>query len=351
VATGRLIEYISKLHEDYGDVVRISPDELSFANPQAWRDIYGRGLKADKGSPPPKDWGWYGKSPNGFQSILTTKDSDEHDRSRKIFGPAFSNQALQQQALLFTKYADQLVRSLKESGEQGESCDMVRMYNFTTFDMMGDLTFGESLHMLDNAEYDPWVSIIFDNVKRGVQLGLIYKYYPLTGRIFRALLHKIVAKLQDAHFQHSVTRVTKRLEKGRASEGVDLWDLVLQQEKKGKDGLTRGEMDMNASVFMIAGTETTATLLSGLTYLLLTHREPGDKLVKEVRNAFASSKDITMDELARLPYLNACIKEALRIYPPVPVGLPHLTPSEGSTICGQYIPPDVRYAELIFVGS
>jgi cytochrome P450 len=206
---------------------------------------------------------------------------------------------------------------------------------------MGDLTFGEPLHMLDNAEYVPWVRFIFASIKRSSQLGLIYNYYPLAGRFVHALLHKKLAQKQFEHHHYSVTRVTKRLEKGRASEGVDLWDLILQQEEKGKAGIRRDEMDVNAGLFMLAGTETTATLLSGLTYLLLTHPDSLKKLVNEIRTSFTSSDAISMEVIAGLPYLNACIKEAFRQYPPVPIGLPHLTPADGSTVCGYYVPPNV----------
>ena len=129
------------------------------------------------------------------------------------------------------------------------------------------------------------------------------------------------------HFNHSVTRVTKRLDKGRDTEGVDLWDLVLGQ-KEGR-GLTRGEMDANSSIFMIAGTETTATLVSGLTYLLLRNPECMEKLNDEIRGAFASDADMTMEQLAALPYLASCLKEAF------------LTPQDGSTVVGQFIPPGV----------
>jgi cytochrome P450 len=341
ITKGVLPSYVARLHEEYGDVVRISPDELSFIDPSAWKDIYGHGSKEGKGSAPPKNWVRYGKTVNGASSLIVTQGNAEHARARKIFTPAFSDRALTQQAPLFTKYADQLVSLLKEGAKQGVKFDMVRMYNFTTFDVMGDLTFGEPLHMLDSGEYDPWVRIIFENIKRGVQLSVIYSYYPLVADVFRAALHKTVAAKQYEHFNHSATRVTKRLEKGRASEGVDLWDLILQQEEKGKAGITRDEMDVNAGLFMVAGTETTATLLSGLTYLLLKHPQSMEKLAGEVRGAFTSSDDISMEAIAGLPYLNACIKEGLRKYPPVPVGLPHLTPREGSTICGHYVPPGV----------
>lgn len=334
--------YISRLHEEYGAVVRVGPDELSFLHPDAWRDIYGHGVKDAPGKVPPKDWTRYGNTLNRATALVAIQDPGEHARSRKIFTPGFSARALAQQAPLFTKYADQLIEILRGSADSGAAVDLVRMYNFTTFDIMGDLTFGEPLHMLDTAEYDPWVQVIFKNVRRGTQLGIVFIYYPIIGRIFRALFRKTLTKFHDEHAQFSATRVTRRMEKGRATEGVDLWDLVLKrEEEKGEAVMSKEQMDSNAGFFMIAGTETTATELSGLTYMLLTTPAAMTKLVLEIRSTFASSEAISMDILAGLPYLNACIKEALRIYPPVPVGLPHLTPVEGSTICGHFIPPNV----------
>jgi hypothetical protein len=203
---------------------------------------------------------------------------------------------------------------------------------------MGDMTFGESLHMLDNAAYDPWVSIIFGSIKFSSRFRLL-QYYPLMTRMLQSFLPKSFGQKRKDHFQHSVDRVTKRLEKGR-SEGKDLWDFALRQEEE--KGLTRGEMDANASLFMIAGTETTATLLSGLTYILYKNPDKLQNLVKEVRSAFVSEEAMSMEAIAALPYLNACLKEGLRLYPPVPAGLPHVTPPNGSTICGEFIPPSVR---------
>lgn len=84
------------------------------------------------------------------------QDPVQHAKIRKIFLPAFSDRALTQQAPLFNKYTDQLVKLLQDTSQQGKEVDLVRVYNFTTFDVMGDLSFGESLHMLDDAEYSPW---------------------------------------------------------------------------------------------------------------------------------------------------------------------------------------------------
>ncbi|KAI8932397.1 hypothetical protein NX059_010584 [Plenodomus lindquistii] len=343
-ARGLPHEYAARLHEQYGDVVRISPDELSFLGTNAWRDIYGHGQKSAPGAPPPKYWKWYNLFP-GIDSVLTQPDTVLHSKQRKLFMPAFSDRALAQQSPLFTKYSDKLVQVLQDSAQEGKDVDMVRVFNFATFDVMGDLCFGESLHMLDNAEYDPWA--IFGGLKASAFKGAIYSYYPIAGAIITLLFGRKINELAKEHETHSSTRVAKRLEKGRESEGEDIWSLVLNAEDKGR-GLSKDEMVVNAQLFMAAGTETTATLLSGLTYILLSPAgAPAlKKLTEEIRGAFASSEDISMDVLQGLPYLNACINEGLRMYPPVPSALPHRTTAQGSTICDLYVPPQVGQHQI-----
>ncbi|KAH9871610.1 hypothetical protein J1614_005865 [Plenodomus biglobosus] len=334
--TGSRDQVLREMHAKYGHVVRINPNELSFTHPDAWKDIYGHGTRNTRGTPPEKDWTKFGKGVNGACNLINAPPG-HHGRMRKIFTPAFSDRALKQQEPLFLKYIDLLVAKLREGlqTDPEKKWDMVRMYNFTTFDVMGDITFGESLHMLENAEYDPWVRAIIASLVITARIGILSEYKSLWVA-FRAMVPQLNRR-RMAHFAHSVDRVTKRLEKGRDSEGVDLWDLVLGQEE-GK-GLSRAEMDSNASLFMIAGTETTATLVSGLTYYLLTTPASMQNLVCEIRGKFADDGDMTMERLAALPYLNACIKESFRVYPPVPLAMPRRVPEDGSTIVGQFIPP------------
>lgn len=80
---------------------------------------------------------------------------------------------------------------------------------------------------------------------------------------------------------------------------------------------------------------------SGLTYYLLRNPNIMTKLVDEVRTTFSTEADITIETLAKMTYLNACLEEGLRMYPPVPTGMPRRTPDGGAMICGQYVPEDI----------
>lgn len=97
------------------------------------------------------------------------------------------------------------------------------------------------------------------------------------------------------------------------------------------------KLQANSSLLIIAGSETTATLLSGMTYFIMTNPDVLKKLIAEVRNMFKSQDDINFISVNELTYLGACISESLRMYPPVGNGLPRIVPAGGATVCGQHI--------------
>jgi cytochrome P450 len=98
---------------------------------------------------------------------------------------------------------------------------------------------------------------------------------------------------------------------------------------------------VNAGVLCVAGSETTATLLCGVTFLMLKHPHILNKLKEEVRSAFKSEDEITLTSVGNLEYMLACLNEAMRAYPPAPVGFPREVPKGGVRINGHFIPEGV----------
>ena len=66
-----------------------------------------------------------------------------------------------------------------------------------------------------------------------------------------------------------------------------------------------------------------------------------EKVTAEIRGTFKSEDEIDFASVSTLPYLLACLDEALRMYPPVPTGLPRVVPKGGANIAGNYVPEKV----------
>ncbi|KAI7091342.1 cytochrome P450 [Hortaea werneckii] len=326
---------IPRLHQQYGPIVRITPDSLSMADgAESFKQVYGF-RKA--GQPKPvKDTKFYGKPLNGVHSVIGADDAG-HSRQRKILSNAFSDKALKEQTPLLKRWVGLMKKKLEERAVAGTETDMLKMYNCTTFDIMGDLTFGEGLNMLEDSEYSPWVKAIFGGIKNATFFRGIKLINALTSFVVEEIIFKseVAREKQFEHWNYSKERVDRRLQTtpGRP----DLWSRILEKSD-GPGGLSLEEHHSNASLFMVAGTETTATALSGTTFYLLRNPDSLATLSKEIRSAFHSFDDLDLDVLARQKYLMAVLQEGLRMYPPVPTTLPRVVPEGGMIIDGKFVP-------------
>jgi hypothetical protein len=105
--------------------------------------------------------------------------------------------------------------------------------------------------------------------------------------------------------------------------------------------LTAASNSMRLTSSSSAGSETTASLLGSLTHWLLKTPRAYEKLVKEIRS-IEKADELTHDRLQKLSYLDACIDEGLRIFPPVPGGNLRCIPKGGASVCGHRLPEGVR---------
>ncbi|KAJ5344108.1 Cytochrome P450 [Penicillium brevicompactum] len=319
-----------EMHKRYGDVVRIAPDELAFSHPDAWQDIMGHRkgqhefIKAD----------WFYRPVEDQPTHVVNAARDQHGRLRRQLAHGFSEKAMRDQEPLIRGYVDLLLDRLSEFCASGSSVVLSDWYNFTTFDIIGDLAFGEPFGCLQGSDLDGWIQGIFDAGRLGILLQTL-SFYPLLKRILIAMAPKSMKEAHEKHKRMTQQKMMRRMEK---EEGrPDLIEGLLR--KKDELSLTVDELISNAEILIIGGSETTASLLSGVTYLLLANPEAHDKLKAEVRSAFQRQKDINLISVNGLPYMLACLDEAMRMYPPIANGLPRLSPDGGAIIGGQHIPP------------
>ncbi|OJJ59393.1 hypothetical protein ASPSYDRAFT_56995 [Aspergillus sydowii CBS 593.65] len=307
---------LRRLHLRYGPAVRFDRNEVSFITADAWKDIYGHGHRQL-----PKS-----QASNANKFDIISSDDYNHSRYRKSLSHAFSARGLQAQEPLLNSYVDKLVERLKAVAESQLPADMAKWYNLTTFDIIGDLAFGEPFGGLDSSEYHHWVALVFQAIK-AVSYIRLKDAYPLVFQIIRSFVSggAKIAEDRKQHLLHTRTTVQKRLRNASAYDRHDFMDSMLRHRGE-KDGLSDLELEANANILIIAGSETTATLLSGITYYLLRNPEIMTRVTSEVRSVMKKESDITFQKVsAELPYMLACFEEAFRLYPPVPTGLPRRT--------------------------
>ncbi|TVY89363.1 Cytochrome P450 monooxygenase [Lachnellula willkommii] len=102
--------------------------------------------------------------------------------------------------------------------------------------------------------------------------------------------------------------------------------------------MSRAEIIKASGTLIVAGSETTATLLRGALFYLLKSPSSLSKLTTELRTSFPGPAGMNVVNLARLSYLNACLQEGLRLYPPVQGILLRKTQPGGAVINGYHIP-------------
>ena len=326
---------VKEFHARYGPVVRIAPNELAFTSPDAWQDIYGMQPgriqnRKDPFSLPVME--------PGMEPEIVLADDVNHARFRRLFGPAFTTKALEEQQGMLSKYADLLISELKSNVAKNPVQDVTAWYNFVTFDLTGDFAFGESFHSLESGQYHSFVETIFAGIRLGLAMNQLERYGLWT--VLRQFLPKSAYKARANMIKYTRDLVDRRMQHGFQEGRTDVFNYLLMD--KGDQEMTRGELYNNAQTLVIAGSETTATLLSGVTWYLLKNPDKLSKVKHEVRSTFKHDSEIDGQSVLKLPYMLAVLREGLRIFPPSPFGFPRwITSKGGQTVAGHWIPQNV----------
>ena len=344
---GRSHLHVKALHDRYGNVVRIAPDELSFREGDAWKDIYGN--RPQRKANFLKDMRFYNKSKSGIPNLAVAPTEEIHQRQRRVIGRAFSDAALKDQEILLQSYVRLLLEKLDEkvltTSNSAAILNIVEWYHYVTFDFMTEFIFGESFGCLQDSEYHPWVGVIVDTIKAWPIISAT-KYLSIfapVAQLVAFLFYRDVLRRREESFKLGLAKLRKRLSQGEHNRN-DFISYIHSgvAQKSSQMSLIPAELDSNASFLVLAGSETTSTFLCGCTFQLLRNRDAYTKLTHQLRDTFSDISDITFASLSKLPYLDAVIKESFRMHPSAPLGMPRRVPAGNATICGNFVPEGVR---------
>lgn len=232
--SGSAHKRIQKLHRQYGDVVRVAPNELIFGYPEAFNDIMGHRKRGQEEN---------GKDPDfwrGSDLTLVGSNRERHARVRKTLSHGFSAQAMMDQEPIFRHYVNLLVEKLKAAIASDPVQEITAWYNWATFDMVGDLVFGESFGCLENTRYHPWVKLIFKNIE-GQAISTALSKYPLASALSKWMTPKEVLRDVQTHHEFIQAQVAKRLSLKEARP--DFMESMI----KGREKSVGGPRDSNTA--------------------------------------------------------------------------------------------------------
>ncbi|KAJ4300727.1 hypothetical protein N0V90_002815 [Kalmusia sp. IMI 367209] len=317
----QLYNVIEGFHKKYkSDIIRTGPRELSVASADAVPLIHGPMSKCKKSA-------WYtGSYHVEGASLHTTRDKQDHRERRKAWDRAFSAKALREYEPRLNRHTRVLIDKLKEQVKE----PVVRISSwigFFAFDVMGDVGFNRSFGMLEKGKDDPMIALLHKSMAPISIFGQI----PWTIGI---MLRTSFGAKDLLDFIHWTQQVLIERKKITPAEN-DVCSYLIDENSEEIPLQLNGD----ARLLIVAGSDTTHATLSWLLWELCTHQDAQAKLRKIIDDIAPSKSFLDTDDVANCPHLDGAINEALRLHPAVPSGMSRETPPSGITLPdGTYIP-------------
>lgn len=218
---------------------------------------------------------------------------------------------------------------------------------------MGEMCFAEPFGCLDQASATEWSTSVI-NVFVAATWTQGIRRISGVGTYLESLLTRLLVPRQAAawrtiHLTNAREKTIKRLRAADDPSRVDHRDFIYQILNSSSSAkslpLSETEIILNIALFISAGSDTTATALTGWTYFVCTHRDVYERLIREVREACPSAEsDVVWSTVKDLRFLEATLLEALRLFPPSPASQQRMVPRGGAVIDGYALPEGTTVA-------
>jgi cytochrome P450 len=333
---------VHEAHQKLGTHVRIAPSHISISDPKAMSDIYGHGAGMLKDA-------WYDGGAGEYRHMADATVKAEHQAKRKMLAHVFAQKTIADLEPVISDTVGVLLTQVDKCATEGRPINMRRYLNYFTIDVFSRLLYSDSMGCLERGNdmvdaetpegevyKTPFIKSLHDATIINTILGMEAPLLPLTKRLFSWHPYKRAGADYDNIIYHNTA---KRLRDNDAED--DIFSKLLTNNKGEPVGLPLGAILAEASVMMNAGTDTTTAALTNSIYLLYKNPNVLARLREELDAATGTTEIPSYDALAQLPYLRACIEEALRVRPASSMGLPRVVPKGGRMIAGKFIDEDV----------
>ncbi|KAI0468968.1 cytochrome P450 family protein [Xylaria cf. heliscus] len=350
VRKGRFIFEIERMHDKYGPIVRINPHELSIRDPEYYDKLYVAG------SVRPTDN--YVSFANGLDlegSHLLTTGHDLHRKRRKPLEPFFSRLGVTRLEPMVAEVCENLVvKRLESFRGTGKIVRLDHAFLAFAGDVVGRICMDNPRNLVEDPEFAPDYFNLFHTVIKSLPLFMAFPWLiRLVQLIPESLLLKLDPRSQEfnkfrlmseRHIDHAKQEKAASGSKDTSLMGgpVTIFRHLVNSDLPASE-LTRERLSKESQVLLGAGTVSTARTLDFISYYIMANPAIRERLTEELKNDMEGypEKKPTWSQLEKLPYLQALIKEGLRLSYGVMHRLPRVSPQQPLQFREWVIPPGV----------
>ena len=340
-----------KLHRKYGPVVRVGPNHVSFSDAEALSVVYSTSTKFEKSN-------FYlpfdAKTAHGsVPTVFSVRSEHAHRGIKRPIAGAYSMTTLLELEGLTDEciaiFQEKIEDKLQQSEHGRIEMDLGEWLHWYAFDLITSITFSNRLGFMDSeSDVEGIIAAIEGRLKYNATIGQwpsLHKFLLGNGLVsWAASCMPSIAKLNTARkiVEFAARQLQRYENKDRAKlDYQDMLDRFRRTKNDGELQMTDVDVLMAAVGNIFAGSDTTAISLRSMFYYLIKQPSCMKKLVEEIDamdRAGRLSKIVTFAESSDMPYMQACLKEAMRMHPAVGLMLERIVPDGGVTIGGHFIP-------------
>lgn len=343
--SGRWAEELVNLHKQYGPIVRIGPQHVIISDPKSIRKVLAAGSKYTRGP-------WFDtlRLHPKRANVISERNPEKHQQLRQVLGPALAGKGISNMEPVVDEHIKDWISMIwdKYSSNDYElrSLDLSTSIPYLTVDLISRLCLGESFGCTE--EQEDKLGFI-----QAMRAGMILQQYTsvlLEANTCLAMLGKTFLFRPFIYPTHkdsvgvgkTMQRIHRSVKKRDSPDGTsglhgDMLDSFIAR------GLPRDQIYSEMIIILAGGTDTTATAAQGIIFSILSNPKVLSRLQSEidsfrVENAQHLTFPISDSMARKLPYLQACISEGLRKYPPLFQLRERISPQEGDFLHGYRIP-------------
>ncbi|KAE8365754.1 cytochrome P450 [Aspergillus caelatus] len=334
-----------ELHRKHGRIVRIAPGTYSISEPD--KAVYGAGSRFPK-----SDWYQAWKHPD-LVTLFADTNIKRHNDSRRRVQNLYSLSSLVSYEAPVNDCNAILCRKLRDFATTGEVINLTYWLQCYAFDAVGCITFSKRFGFLDEGKdiggmIEANAQLLLYSTAAGHYPSLHQYLYPLLERIpgtGASGLRKITSAVYDMISLRRRLRGNGEKDKSRVDNQAgpqDFLDRIMNAQDADPTKVTNSHIFMLGWGNISAGSDTTGVTLSSILYYLIQNPQTMRRLLDEVshvRSAGGCTKEsVSFAQAQDMPYLQACIKEGMRLHSATGLPLWRVVPEGGAEVCGRYFP-------------